>query len=264
MIKTKYLPVLIILGIISFFSIILSVYTVDAGYSAVVLRNGAISTTNGEGLHFKVPFIDRVVYFETRTIKSEANADAASRDLQQLTLSIAINHRIEREKVGEVYKQFGVDYEQRIISPRLQESIKIVTARFSAEEIITKRSEVRQQISDEMRSKLENSNIILEDLSIVNLEYSPQFSQAIEEKQLAEQRALKAQNDLERVEIEAQQKIISAQATAEEQRLQQQTLNELLIQKQFIEKWNGELPQIYGLESGILDVGALTKNEAAQ
>jgi regulator of protease activity HflC (stomatin/prohibitin superfamily) len=236
-----------------------SIVTIDAGTVGVKLRNGAIAGTVNEGLNFKIPFIESVVKFEARTQKKEVLADAATKDLQQIDATIALNYRIDATKADQIYKELGAKYEENIITPRLQESVKTVTARFTAEELITKRPEVRAQIQQEITDKLKSANVIVEDLSIVNLGFSVQFTQAIEDKQLAEQRAFKAQKDLERIKIEAEQQVTKAKADADSQRLQQLTLTDLLLQKQFIEKWDGKLPAVIGTTTGILDLKTYTQ-----
>lgn len=245
--------------IIVLFIITGSVYQIDAGAVGVKLRNGAIVSVETEGLHFKIPFFESIVKFEARTLKNQVVADSASKDLQQITATVALNYRIDASKATEIYKDLGTQYEERVVTPRLQESVKTVTARFTAEELITKRPQVRTEIIQEITTKLQNENILVEDLSIVNLAFSPEFTQAIEQKQLAAQKTLTAQNDLERIKIEAEQKITQARGDAEAQRLQQSTLNELLLQKQFIEKWDGKLPVYFGAQNGILNLGTYTQ-----
>lgn len=258
---TVYL-VLVVLALCILSAVLPSMFVqIDAGTVGVKLRNGAVVDTLGEGLHVIIPVIETVVVFEARTQKQEVIADAASRDLQQIGTTVALNYRIDVAKVQKIYKELGTQYKDRVVIPRLQESIKTVTARFTAEELVTKRPEVREGILKEITAKLKDENVIVEDVSIVNFGFSPQFTQAIEDKQLAEQRALKAQKDLERVKIEAAQQIAKAQADAESQRLQQQTLNELLLQKQFIEKWDGRLPSVMGNTTGILDLKTYTRGE---
>ncbi len=253
---------LIISGVLAafmiFFLFLGSVRQIDAGQVGVKLRNGSVVGTLGDGLKFKVPVFEQIIKFESRTQKEQALADAASRDLQQINATIALNYRIDPTKVGEIYKDLGTGYRERVISPRLQEAVKTVTARYTAEELITKRPEVRETILAEIKSKLLSANIIVEDVSIVNLEFSKVFTAAIEEKQLAEQRAKTATNDLERIKIEAEQQITKAKGDSEAQRLQQATLNSLLLQKQFIEKWDGKLPVVMGQNGNILDLNSLT------
>jgi len=255
--KSKLIVYGIIFGFFLFFIIPLSVVQIDSGVVGVKLRNGKLVGTVGEGLKFKLPFLERVVKFEVRTQKEQVNADSASKDLQQIDATVALNYRIDREKVGEIYRELGTSYKDRIISPRLQEAVKSVTAKFTAEELITKRSEVKEQIFIELKKKLTPSYIIVEDVNIVNFGFSPEFNKAIEQKQLAEQNAKKAENDLKRIEIEGQQQITKAKAEAEAQRLQQLTLNELLLQKQFLEKWDGRMPLVVGSDANILDLQSL-------
>lgn len=258
--KYKLNKTTIIVGLIILFIVLmlpLSVVTIDAGFAGVRLRNGSVVGRLGDGLHFKIPFFEEVVKFEIRTIKKEVTADAASKDLQQIDATIALNYKVDPQNVDEIYKQLGINYEDRIVTPRLQESVKTVTARFTAEELITKRPQIREEILKEITEKLKSENIIVEDVSIVNFGFSKEFTAAIEEKQLAAQRVLKAQNDLERIKIESEQKITQAKADAEAQKLQQQTLNELLLQKQFIEKWDGKLPIVMGNDQQILDINSL-------
>ncbi len=232
---------------------------IDSGQVGVKLRNGRTVGVLSDGLHFTIPFIERVVKFDARTQKEQVQADSASKDLQQIDATIALNYSISRDKVDVVYRDLGLNYRTTIVEPKLQESVKTVTARFTAEELITRRPEVKEQIITEIRNKLTPDNILVEDVNIVNFGFSKDFTSAIEEKQLAEQRAKKAQNDLERVKIEAQQQVTQAQAAAESQKLQQQTLNDLLLKKQFIEKWDGKMPQVMGSGSNIIDLNTLVK-----
>lgn len=234
-----------------------SLRQVDSGEVGVKLRNGAVVGTLGDGLKFKLPIIENIVKFEARTQKEQAYADAASKDLQQISVSVALNYRIDPAKADAIYRELGVQYRERVVSPRLQEAVKTATALYTAEELITKRPEVRTKMLEEIRTKLEADNILVEDISIVNLEFSREFTAAIEEKQLAEQRAKKATNDLERIKIEAEQQITKAQGDSEAQKLQQQTLNSLLLQKQFIEKWDGKLPLVMGNDGNIIDINSL-------
>ncbi len=213
-----------------------SLVIVDAGYKAVILRYGSVVGVRDEGLGFKMPFIDRAIFFKTRVRKQQILATAASKDLQQLDVTVALNYRIDDNQVDKIYQEMGTqdDYIDRIIVPRLQKATKATTAKYTkytAEEIITKREIVRDELVNLIKQKLSNLFIKVEDVSIVNVEFSPEFTQAIEEKQLAEQRALKAENDLKRIEIEAKQKIVAAEAESEALGLINANLNELVIKK---------------------------------
>ena len=181
---------------------------------------------------------------DVRTQKDEVEVGASSKDLQEIIAKVALNYHVDPLNVDKVYKNIGFEYETRIISPAIQESVKASTAQFTAEELITKRSEVKKEIKDNLTKRLSQYNIIIDDFSIVDFNFSDEFNKAIEAKQTAEQRALKAQNDLKRIEIEAKQKIETAKAAAESIKIQAEALkeNKDLIELKFVEKWDGKLP----------------------
>src|ERR671915_277949 len=193
--------------IILLFVVSASVNIVDAGYRGVLLHFGAVDTTVAldEGIHFVVPFRDDVLQMEVRTKKIVENAVSASADLQDVTTQVALNYRLDPNNVQNVYQQLGFEYANRVISPAIQESVKQVTARFNAEELITKRETVKNQIEEQIKARLAAYNIIVDAISITEFQFSEQFRRAVEAKVEAQQRALQAQNDLRRIEIEAQQ-----------------------------------------------------------
>ena len=184
-----------------------SVKTIDAGYRGVLLQFGAVepNTSLEEGLHFVVPFRDQVMPVEVRTQKVVVSATSASKDLQEVSTEVALNYHIRPEAVQLLYRQLGYDYANRVILPAIQESVKQVTARFNAEELITHRETVKNQIEQQIQARLANYNIVLETLSITEFQFSTQFTKAIEAKVEAQQRALQAQNELRRIQIEANQ-----------------------------------------------------------
>lgn len=244
--KLIFWAVLFIIVLVLLFG---SVYTVSAGYRGVLLTFGKPEElVIGEGLHFKIPVAQQVVKMEVRTQKYEATASSASRDLQDVQTSIALIYHISPEAVKDLYQSIGAAYQDRIISPAIQESVKAVTAEYTAEELITKRSEVKDKIRQALTERLASSYIIVEDLNIVNFAFSEQFNAAIEGKQVAEQNALKAQRDLDRVKIEAEQKVAQAQAEAESLKLQAEQLRngKDILQLRAIEKWDGKLPVFTG------------------
>jgi regulator of protease activity HflC (stomatin/prohibitin superfamily) len=142
---------------------------------------------------------------EVRTQKTVENAASASKDLQDVTTQVALNYRINPDNAQVVYQQIGFDYGNRVIAPAIQESVKQVTARFNAEELITKRETVKNQIEEQIKARLAPYNILVDTISITEFQFSEQFRKAVEAKVEAQQRALQAQNDLRRIEIEAQQ-----------------------------------------------------------
>jgi prohibitin 2 len=193
--------------IILLFVVSASVKIVDAGHRGVLLRFGAVDTglALDEGIHFVTPFRDSVVQMEVRTQKTVENAASASKDLQDVTTQVALNYRINPDNAQVVYQQLGFDYGNRVIAPAIQESVKQVTARFNAEELITKRETVKNQIEEQIKARLAPYNVLVDTISITEFQFSEQFRIAVEAKVEAQQRALQAQNDLRRIEIEAQQ-----------------------------------------------------------
>jgi regulator of protease activity HflC (stomatin/prohibitin superfamily) len=239
---------LILLTVINPFVII------GAGERGVVLRFGAVQNrVLGEGLHFRMPIRDSVVKIDIKVQKAQTHAAAASRDLQQVTTDIALNYHIDPEMAHQVYQRIGQDFKSRVIDPAVQEAVKAVTAEFTAEQLITERAKVREEIKQLLHARLSPFYIMVDDFSIINFEFSKEFNRAIEEKQTAEQLALKARRDLERVKIEAEQQIAKAKAEAEALRLQKQEvtpelirLREIEAQVKAVEKWDGRLPGVVG------------------
>lgn len=222
--------------------------TVDTGNRGVVLKFGAYTGEVLEpGFHFLTPFRDRVVEIDVQTQKGETGVAAASKDLQSVTTTVALNFRLDPARVGDLYQKIGVDYSNRIIAPAIQEAVKAVTAKFTAEELITRRQEVKEQTKLLLVERLAKDNIIVEDLSIVNFDFSRSFNDAIEAKVTAEQQALAAKNKLEQVKFEAQQQIETAKAEAESIKIQAAAVNAQggadYVKLQAISKWNGVLPQ---------------------
>lgn len=229
---------ILLVNIFSFFTI------VNPGERGILLQFGTIKAIYEPGLHFQVPIVNNVVIMDVRTQKNEVDVGAASKDLQEIQTRVALNYHIDPDRADLLYQDIGTEYEIRIISPAIQESVKAVTAKFTAEELITKRAAVKQEIRDDLTERLNTYYISIDDLSIVDFSFSQDFDLAIEAKQTAVQQALKAENDLRRIEIEAQQKIETAKAEAESIRIQAEALkqNADLIRLKAVEQWDGVLP----------------------
>ena len=234
--------VLLVLWIFSPFVI------VGAGERGVVFNqfHGVKSVILPEGFSFIVPVVERVIKMDVRIRKSDTRATAASKDLQTVATEIVMNYHLMPDKVNKIYQQIGLDYEKRVIDPSVQEVVKGVTAKFTAEELITKRQMVKDEIKTAMQARLINSFIFLDELNITDFQFSKGFNEAIESKQTAEQLALKAQRDLERIRIEGEQKVVTARAEAESQRIQKETISPIILQLRAIEKWDGKFPQVIG------------------
>lgn len=227
---------------------------VPAGHTGVVLTFGAVEdNVFDEGLHFKVPLVQTVVQMNNRTQKIEADGTASSKDLQIISYVVAVNFHVNDESSATLYQNVGKDYGSVIIVPAIQESIKAVTAQFTAEELITKRQTVGDQIKDALSEKISQYGIVVEIFNIVNFDFSEEFNAAVEAKQTAQQNALKAEQDLARIEVEAKQKITQAEAEAESIKLIQEALAESPDYVDYIKwsKWDGELPTVMG-DSGVL------------
>ncbi|MBD3270400.1 prohibitin family protein [Candidatus Peregrinibacteria bacterium] len=239
----------IVLAIVIIFVVIPVLMTswvvINPGERGVLVRLGEVQTTYGTGFYFKFPYIDSVKILTVQTQKEEMEVDAASRDLQQLTTKVALNYHINPNQVAELYENIGTDYVRRIIQPAIEESTKAAIAKFTAEEAITKRPDVKSELRSQLQERLQKNYLSLDDISIVNFRFSPEFDEAIEAKQTAEQNALKAQNDLRRIQVEAQQVVEKAKAEAESIRIQGEALkeNQELVELKAVEKWNGVLPQ---------------------
>lgn len=237
---------------------------IGAGERGVVMNFGAVQKEIlNEGLHIRMPIMQKVVIMNVQVQKGEGQGDAASKDLQQVTTNVAINYHLDPLKVAHIYQSIGTFNQvgERIILPAVSESVKAATAQYTAEELISKRQEVREKIRQVLLVRLAVYGVIVDDFSIVNFAFSREFSNAIESKTTAEQLKLKAERDLERIRIEADQKILQAQAEAESLRLQKENVTENLIklrqiemQQRAIEKWDGKLPQVTGAATPFIDL----------
>ena len=245
----------VIVGAILVFFLFLHPWVqIGAGERGVVLNFGAVQdVVLNEGLHFRVPIMQRVAIMDVKVQKAVTDAVSGSADLQDVTSSVALNYHIVPDKANVVYQTLGVEFKERIIDPAIQEVMKAVSARYSAEELITKRAAVSEAMRANLAERLLPNNIAVDAFSIVAFSFSKIFTEAIESKQTAEQLALKAKRDLDRIRIEAEQKVTAAKAEAESLRLQRANISTDLIELRkieanlkAIEKWNGILPQVTG------------------
>jgi len=239
-----------------------SAQIVDSGHRGVLLHWSAVDVTSpplDEGLHFVVPFQDTIVNMEVRTLKFVTATSAASKDLQTVSTEVTVNYAPDPNTVNTLYKEVGLTYESRVIQPAVEEVVKQVTANYNAEELITKRPQVKGDIEAEITSRLNVYNIDTEVISITDFQFSVLFSQAIESKVEAEQKAQKAENDLLRIEVEARQieqqaKGIAAAnvAQAEGEAEAIRVINEALSANPFYlewlktQAWDGRLPLVVG------------------
>ncbi len=227
-----------------------SFFVVGPGQKGTIFNTftGIKDKTYDEGLHFKLPFFEKPYKFEVRTRIFKDKASAASKDLQVVSTEVALNYHIDKNKVNDLFKNIGELYEARIIDPSIQEVVKSITAKHIAEELITRREVVKEEMKNNLRDRLVKSYIILDDLSLTDFDFSEEFNRAIEAKVTAEQNALKEQNNLKVVEFQAQQKIAQAKGESEAIRI----INEQLLKSpQYvdyltIQRWDGKMPLALG------------------
>lgn len=243
----------IVLGaIIALIFLFGSFRTVKAGYVGIVTRFGKVARTADSGLVLKLPFVEKVIKMDTRVQKQEANSSAATKDLQDVTATIALNYAISKETALSIYNNLGTDYAENIITPVLHESFKSSASQYTAEDLIKNRTEAKEKTLSAVKERLAAYGIQVADLNIVDLSFSQAFNSAIEAKAVAQQQVETAKQELEKAKIEAEKTKTEAEAQAAAQRAQEDTLSELLIKKMWIEKWNGQLPNTMTDDAGIL------------
>jgi regulator of protease activity HflC (stomatin/prohibitin superfamily) len=254
----------ILAGIVTFIIIVIvlsqSTVVVQAGHRGVVVYLGAVENkVLGEGVHFIIPFAEQVIQLEVRTLKFQADASAASNDLQEVATVIALNYHIDPSKANIIYQQLGADYTNRIIAPTIQESVKASVAKFNAEELITKRETAKAVIAQAIRNTLSARNILVETVFITDFKFSESFASQIEQKVVAFQKYLTEQNNLRAVQVVANQTVVQAQAQArsnvaraegESQAIkvitEQLRQSPQYLQWQSINRWNGQMPYSLG------------------
>ncbi len=270
--------------------------TIEAGHRGVVfdkLQGGIQAQTLSEGLHFRIPIIQRVLQIPVRTQKiafvNTSNSQlsynklslgsvqkqlgsmfAASSDLQDVYVDAIVTYHLEPDNVAKVYQEFGNDYEDKKVVPRAIDSVKTYTAKYKVADILTKREEIKDKVFQDLKTNLEKDHIILEDVNLVNFDFNKQFKDAIEQKQIEEQKAEKEKYILQQIEISSQQevkkaeaakqsKILEGEGIAEYNKLIQQEITDNVLEykklenaKMAIEKWNGNYPATYmGSDSAI-------------
>jgi regulator of protease activity HflC (stomatin/prohibitin superfamily) len=250
--------VLVVLG-----AFLTSYVSVPAGYRGVLLRFGAVAGDLKEGAHFVVPGMETVELIEVRTQKAEAKGSAASQDLQVVTTDLAINYHLDPSAVGKIYKTVGDGsaVQDRIIQPATQEVLKAVVARYTAEQLIRQRDQVKAQVDEGLTSRLAAYHILVEPngVSLTNFEFSQQFNDAIEAKQVAQQSAEQQKYVLAKAQMEAQTEIAKANGIAQANRIKAQALEtqggQKVLAQSWIDKWDGHLPTVTGNNgSQILDL----------
>ena len=303
----KKITKFVVLGIVALLVVILaadSFATVPVGSTGILLTFGKVEDGKAlsEGLHIKLPLVQRIVSMDNRVKKLELNTEAFSKDIQTVSATLAVNYRLQAEKSFAIYKTHGTQYEQNIIVPATHEVLKSVCAQYTAEELISKRAESSDMMRDELDAKLSGMGITVTDFNIIDFDFSDEFINAVEAKQVAEQVKKKAatenetaiaqaerekqvsikqsEAEAERVRIEAeaqaQSTLIAAQAQADAVKLaadaeayrlenEGKYVTNSLIDKILAENWDGKLPNVVGGDvKGILNVDSLLDESEAE
>jgi regulator of protease activity HflC (stomatin/prohibitin superfamily) len=243
----KTLPSIISAAVIGLLIGFESLVVIPAGHIGVQVTFGEVNqATLAEGLHLVNP-LSRVKEVEVRLVTTQLKqASAGTKDLQQIHTDIVLNYRIDGSKAAHIYKEFGFDLQDRVILPALSESLKAVTAHYTSEELITKRDVVSGQVKEEVAGKLGKYGVMVGDISLVNFGFSAEYQKAIESKVIAMQSKLQAEQDLQRIEVEAKQAIAKAEGRAKAIQIETQAINSQggasYVQLKAIEKWDGNLP----------------------
>ena len=258
----------IVIGAAAIFVAVNSFTIVPAGNTGVVLTLGEVSAHPlSEGFHVKAPFVQSVENMSNKIQVYETPASAVSKDLQTVSSSIAVNYRLVSDKSPDMYKNVGVDYQTILITPVVQECMKSATAKYNAEQLITDRESVSNEVKTALDSKLNSYGIYIEKFNIVNFDFSAEFNTAIEAKQVAEQNLLKTKTEQEQAKViantEAEKKVIAAkadaeailkqaQAQADANKLLEESLSNKVIAYEQIQKWDGVMPKVTGKDGGLL------------
>ena len=248
-----------------------SFVVIPAGHTGVVVTLGKVSDqVLQEGIHFKFPFAQEIVQIDNRIVKLEVSTEAFSKDLQTVTTVLAVNYRISKNMSYSIYKEVGAAFEEVLVSPAVNEALKAVVAKYTASDLVASRNEVSMELDSELNGKLNARGIFIEDLNIIDWDFSPEYIAAVEAKQVAEQTLIKTKTEQEQqiviAEAEAQKKVIAAnaeaesaliaaeaeakrikleaEAQAEANRILAESVTDALIRYQTIDKWNGQLPQV--------------------
>ena len=248
-----------------------SFVVIPAGHTGVALTFGKVEdVVLQEGLHFKVPFVQKIVVVDNRIVKLDVNTEAFSKDLQTINTVVAVNYHVGKENSQTLYKNVGMGFEEVLISPAVNEVLKAVTAKYTAVELVSSRAEVSMLLDDGLNEKLNAYGIFINELNIINWDFSEEYINAVEAKQVAEQNLIKTRTEQEQALViantEAQKRVIAAeaeaneikvlaQANAESNRIITESISELLIKYQTVSKWDGKLPTVMsGSDNMLIDI----------
>ena len=240
-----------------------SVFFIDAGQVGIKFNRftGKVSTYY-QGSHLKLSIIERITKFDVKIKLFESLEESASKDLQVVTIKVAINYYLQYDKVKDIYTTVGKDYEKKVIIPAVSECVKAGLAKYPVEEIIMERVKLKELVYEALEVRLKEYNIVLTNVNFINIDFKPEFNEAIEKKQIEQQKIKTAEYQRLQAEQYKEKTILEAQAEAEKQRLLQQSASKEILALNWISKWDGRLPHFIAgdKQSFILDLNSI-KNE---
>lgn len=227
--------------------------TIKSGEIGLKVRFGKIVNTElTEGVNLKLPFVEKIVKVNTKVQKFELQTEASTKDLQIVNASVVVNYRIDTNNAVQLYKTVGNDYNNVVLQPAIKESIKSAIAGYNAEEVTTNRKTVSDNCLENIQEKVLKYGIIIEDFNLTDFSFTDEYTKAIEEKQVAEQ-------NLEKAKLDAEKKLVEANAEKQANELKNQTLTDQVLQEKLIDKWNGQVPTYYGSESSLFKLFGINK-----
>lgn len=234
---------------------------VKTGEVGIKTRFGKIvGSTTSEGIVFKSP-LDKINIINIKIQKYENKGSLATstKDMQIVNnIKVVVNYQVDGKKAVDLYKTVGINYKDTVLDPAIQETIKSVISQYTAEELVTKRSEVSVDINETLNEKINNYGIKSVSVAINNFDFSEEYNRAIENKAVAEQEVETSKNQLEKAKVDAETKKVIAQGEADANKIKEKTLTNNIIKQQFIEKWNGELPKVAS-GNNMIDISGLLK-----
>ena len=263
--KITHFKIIFYTAIVGALLIIFScICSVPTGHTGIVTSFGRVEDYTLEaGIHFKAPY-KKVVKMDNRTQKGTLKMSCFSSDIQEVKVQYTLNYCIQKSNAQTIYKTIGKDYYETVVTPCIQEALKVVTAKYNAEDLIGSRSQLALEVENNLSEQLKKYNIKLIDTSIENMDFTDAFENAVEEKQVAAQNKLKAETQAEQkvieAEAEANAKIIKANAEAKANDTLSKSLTDKILYQKYIEKWNGKLPQVAGADASTI-IGSLTGNK---
>jgi regulator of protease activity HflC (stomatin/prohibitin superfamily) len=260
-VRSVVIGVVVLLGLIVFFG---SWFVVDVGTVGVKFNTVSGKTASyQQGFHFKLPLLENITKFDVKTQRLDEKAVGASKDLQEVTFELALNYRLVYDKVNELYVKVGRDYQQKVIIPAVNEIVKASASKFPVEQIIVNREVLKTMIEETLTKKLETYDIVVENVNIMDIDFTPEFNKVVEAKQIEEQKIKTAEYQKRQAEELKQKTIFEAEGEARKQQLLRESVSEKVISLKWIEKWDGKLPQIIAGDKGgmLLNIPAKGKDE---